>query len=139
MRRFRPTDYGEIAGWYETRGRTPPGLACLPMTGFIVPGVAAGFLYATDSALGIIDCLVSNPSASVLARGRALVAISSALVAAAENMGVRALVTTTREPGVIRQAERMAFRQVGQFVTMVREVPATDRVEPATNPHPDEV
>jgi hypothetical protein len=65
IRPFEIFDYQMLCQWYSGwRQKTPP-LVALPSTGLIAfkgeTPVACVFLYRTDSAIAIIECLVSNP------------------------------------------------------------------------------
>lgn len=130
MRRYEATDYAEMASWYEARGNAVPPPQFLPRVGFFEPGIAAGFLTATDTAVCWIGDFISNPSASGMARGRALVAIARRLLLEAEALGFEASILTSREPGILRQAERMAFKPLGNFAMMYR---ASGSDEPGTS------
>lgn len=137
MRRYEPTDYPEIADWYAARGEIALPLECFPRTGLILPGVAAGFLYATDSALALIDCVVTNPEASPMARGRAVSGVLRALLDEAGKQGFRIVAGSTRYRGMRRSAERIGFKYTGDFAMMFA---ATTFAEPAPlSTLPDEV
>lgn len=58
---FKPEDLDEINEWYKSRGLPKFLRSMAPKTGFIVHGVAAVFVYMTDSSIAIIEGLVSNP------------------------------------------------------------------------------
>jgi hypothetical protein len=84
MRPFELSDLAELNSWYRARGDQPISIELLPPTGFIEPGVAAGFLYLTNSSLALIEGFVSNPAASSEARHQALSAITAAILDLAE-------------------------------------------------------
>lgn len=127
MRRYEPGDYPALKAWHEARGMEAPAERRLPSLGFIEPGVALGFLYQTDSALALTDLLISNPEASAMARGRALVAIDRALSAEAGRLGFEGVLAITREPGVERAAERNGYRHLGVFAMLYRAIRAGER------------
>lgn len=120
MRRYELTDYAEMASWYEARGEGVPAPQFLPRVGLLEPGVAAGFLTATDTAVCWIGDFVSNPTAPGMARGRALAAIARGLLEEAKTLGYESAILMSREPGILRQAQRMAFRPLGEFAMMYR-------------------
>lgn len=90
--RFDPEVHlADMTQWYEIRGRPAPGLCSLPVYGYVVPGLAAGFLYLTDSDIAFADGLVTNPNAPIFDRTNALDAISDEIIATAKRLGVSKL------------------------------------------------
>lgn len=68
VRQIQDEDYLDISEWLKDRKwPIPPGKGVLPVTGYIaVDGknkLAAGYLYVTNSSVGILDWLVTNPKA----------------------------------------------------------------------------
>src|SRR5712692_7696099 len=61
MRRYESSDLAEMNEWYARRGMAPMDPAHLPTIGYIEPGVAAGFMYVTDSKLVFLENYVANP------------------------------------------------------------------------------
>ena len=92
---FVDSDYEIISPWYTAHGwPTAPQLAMLPMgTGIIVEDgngpLAAGFLYITNSPIGIFEWLVTKPGI-----GMQIKRIFMQLFAALEAM--------TKEHGVVK-------------------------------------
>lgn len=110
VRRFRPEHLAELGRWYVARGLPAPTSGVLPRVGYIVPGLAAGFLYRTDSEIALLDGFVSNPEAPPLDRGRAISRVLEALIAeVSTGAGVSHLVGLTRVRGMERLVERAGF------------------------------
>lgn len=122
MRPYVPSDYPEVSGWYADRGLAAPPAWSLPMTGLIEPGVAAGFMWRTDSGVALFDGWISNPGAKRIAAARVLVAVCRGLVERAQAEGFRSVLTWTRVRGVERAAHRNAFKSVGGFTMMARAI-----------------
>ena len=120
MRAYVPSDYPEIAGWYEARGKVPPPAKYLPANGLIIPGVAAGFLVSTDTPACWIDSVISNLDAGTMHRGQAVNGIVRGLIHLAHSLGFESITITSQEPSAIRLAKRMAFQSVGNFAMMFR-------------------
>jgi hypothetical protein len=82
----------------------PPGW--LPEVGFIAPGVAALWVYRTDSRVLFVENVISSPDAEDADRARALDALTEAVMAYAREMGGAYLVGQSSIPSVWRLAKR---------------------------------
>lgn len=100
--------FEQVLRWMQQRGQaiTPEAL---PTTGFIVPGVAAGFLYRTDSSVAWIEGLVGAREVPAEARGRALDEIVRALRAEARQSGFKLMLGYTQLQVVVDRALRHGF------------------------------
>ncbi len=123
MRRYEQTDLEELSRWCVAQGHPAPDIYALPLTGFIEPGVAAGFLYLTDSSGALMGGFVTNREASPEARNLALEVIAKAVIDAADGLGVATLTITTIEPSIVERAKRHGFQDVGRYTMLIREVP----------------
>jgi hypothetical protein len=106
-RAYAPGDYAEVCKWYVGHREAAPRAEWLPATGRIVPQVAAGFLYRTDSSLGFIDGFVSNPRAAPTEVKAALEAILKGLEADAKRLGMTVIVGNTKHAGVAELARAL--------------------------------
>lgn len=88
-------DLAEINGWLELRGSPKVSRDYLPPQGFIIPGVACGFLLKTPVGLAILEGYVTNPKARRDYREQALVEITDSLIAAAKIGRVKRLIALT--------------------------------------------
>jgi hypothetical protein len=109
MRPFETNDIDELNGWLKAHGQNTVTPEMLPGIGVIVPGVAAGFLYRTDSSVGMIHCLTSNPTATSAQRHEALDAVVEALLAASRHVGVKHLLCFSSDSSVIARSARHGF------------------------------
>ncbi len=75
VREFKSRDLTSINKWLKARAKN--GITCqqLPRVGFVVPGVAIGFIREVEGGMGIFESLVSNPFASSALRHAAMSAI----------------------------------------------------------------
>jgi len=114
-RAFCTADLPEVNSWYAARGRPVVPRAALPATGRIVPGVAAGFLYLTDSRLALLEGFISNPTAGLRSRARAIDQITVALLREAKRRGVVDVIGFGASPGIVRRVQQLGMRKVGVF------------------------
>lgn len=94
-----------------------PDKSLFPRTGYIVDGVAAGFVYFTDSAVAIIDCYISNPASDPDARSDALDAITRALLATAKFHKCSLVKCDTHLEAIKRRAVAHGFKAGAQYVS----------------------
>jgi hypothetical protein len=85
-RRYKTSDFAEIKRWYGKRSMKPT-IDLIPMVGFIVPGIAAGFLLSTDTSCCILEPFIANSDAPGEQRELALMLILGDLVNYAKNAG----------------------------------------------------
>lgn len=104
--------FTEVLRWYQMFGETMIPEA-LPKTGYIVPGVAAGFLYRTDSSLCWLECLVANKDVPKEERNLALDAVVVALSQDAKKLGFKTLLGSTQLAAVVKRAQRLGWSYVG--------------------------
>jgi hypothetical protein len=122
LRPYLPEDHAAIAAWCAAHGRAAPPPSSLPEHGYIVAGVAAGFLYLTDSDVALLDGYVTNPAAGLRERSEAIDAITGVLLAAAKDAGARHVGGLCASAGVERRARRLGLERIGEFVMVAREV-----------------
>lgn len=122
MRRFVAADILDMAGWYAARGLPCPRSSSLPEIGFIEPHVACGFLYRTDSDVGMMEGMITNPCASLSARVRAMDEIMDSLIEAAQLLGVRHVVATCKRKSMEQRAQRHGLKFLGSYRMVTREL-----------------
>lgn len=122
MKRFTFNDLPEMNGWYERHGKPPVDFPSLPGFGLIEEGRAAGFLYMTDSTLGLLEGFVTNPEAPREERSAALEKILHALMDEASRLGVKTLVGLCGAETIVKLGLRNGFRHLGQYEMVAKEV-----------------
>jgi len=123
VERFQPKDLGVINEWAQAQG-VGGDIAGphLPAVGAIVPGVACGFLYQTDSAISFIDNLLANPNAKLREMSKAVDVIVEYLTSYATSVGCQDIVVITRRRSVARRAVKLGFHHVGQRTMLTKVV-----------------
>ncbi len=122
IRSFNPLDLDEMNRWYDLRGEPSIKIEMIPRLGFLVPGVAAGFLYQTDSSMALVEGFVSNPEALLWKRAKALHMILEALTSAAQGFGFKLVVGSSKRTGPVSLTLRQGFRRIGSYEMVVKEV-----------------
>ena len=64
-----------LVGWWNAHRFPPPPQHLLPATGFLCDGIAAGFLYLTNSPIAWMEWVVCDPTAPKEKRGPAIDAL----------------------------------------------------------------
>jgi hypothetical protein len=111
LRSYSPHDYEEVSGWWRARGLEPIAEVLLPTTGLIAPGVAASFLYLTNSSVAWMAWTTSNPTASQAERDEMLDAIVRGLLRMAEERGYKVMFTNAEPEQLKRRYERLGFME----------------------------
>jgi len=89
MRKFTIADLPEVNSWYRARNLPEVPAEALSLTGFIEPGVAAGWMYSTDSAIALCESYISNPEAAPVLRHHAMDEITAAIIEEAKTHGFK--------------------------------------------------
>lgn len=122
LHRYSSKHYDMISEWEERRGNALLEPEFLPTHGLVVEDVACGFLYCTDSAVGMIDVFVTNPEASNISRGKALHLITQNLIIWAKDLGLKRLVANTQVRGIRDLALKNKFQDIGEYSFLFREL-----------------
>jgi hypothetical protein len=122
LRAYADKDLAEINRWYEAHGEKPTTRNSLSNIGRIEDGVAAGFLYQTDSCVCLLEGFVTNPLASSEDRGKALFQITIQLMAEAKDMGFTTIIAMTKDLNIMERALMHNFKEVGLYHLFSREI-----------------
>ena len=110
----------EINQWFKAWGNNMPDVSIFPTNGFIVEGVAAGFIYLTDSSLAIIDCFISNPDSNLETRNHALNAITEKLLELAARRHYSIIKCDTKLEAIKERALAFGFKPTGSHDSFVK-------------------
>jgi hypothetical protein len=122
IRLYKNDDYVEIVDWFTGRGLPCPSSDRFPPIGFIVPGVAAGFLLLTDGCVSFIDGIVSNPNAEKGARSEAIFKIFENLIAFSKAKGFKSICGTTEIPAMEEYAINAGLEEVATHSIYLKEL-----------------
>lgn len=81
----------------------------LPTVGFIVPGIAGGFLMQTDTNSCIFEPFIANPESYGQDRDEALIQIMQDLLNAAKDKGYKRVFGFSTHPGMVSRALSLGF------------------------------
>lgn len=112
----------EINAWATARGLAGTTRRTLPHAGFIVPGVAVGFLFRTEADIGMLDSFITNPVASPEERHDALTLIEDALIESARERQIHRLIMLTQDDGLRSRAPLHGFRRMGEYSVFGKEI-----------------
>lgn len=102
-RRYTKEDFSQVKEWGEKWGSTYDS-DLFPETGFIWPGVAAYFLYKTDSKVCYLENMVRNPDMPKELTDLALQSIITHILKEARDLGFKVAYATTASDAVIDRA-----------------------------------
>lgn len=101
VRLYENSDYSEVAGWWLDQNWPIIPQDHLPEFGFIVPGIAAGFLYKTDSNFALLEFVIANPNSSKEDRANALDLVIENLILLAQELGFKSIFSSVTHPKLI--------------------------------------
>lgn len=97
----------------------PPPRDLFSSTGWCVPGLAAWWLYLTDSSLAWTEMLVVNPDAGKVARRDAMDLVIERVLAEARDAGTRLLVCNIDRPDLEERAIKHGYRVLARGQTLI--------------------
>jgi hypothetical protein len=121
VRQFTENDIEEVIGWFHSR-KIEITSDYLPKTGFIAPGVAAGFIYRTDANFCIFECFISNPNTTKEERNTALNSIVTHMIEKAKNLGYKDAYGFATSQSMIRHGMEQGFRYVETCSTIIKDL-----------------
>ncbi len=120
-RPFHVRDYPTLVAWGEARGFKLVPLAMLPTHGLVVMHderpVCAGFLYRTDSTLGVFENVLGNHALDSYTRGAGLDILINAVVTLATELGMQGLFSAFGQTSLVERAKKHGFEEAGANVT----------------------
>jgi hypothetical protein len=103
-REYTPEDFQQIKEWGRQWG-ADYNEDQFPNVGFIVPGVAAYFLYSTDSSVCWLENLVAKRGVDKMTRARAIDLLVDKILAKAKELGFAVAYAATSNVKVAQRAQ----------------------------------
>lgn len=119
VRKYEKSDLNEVLGWFHVRN-IEMAADYLPETGFIEPGIAAGFIYKTDANFCIFESFISNSDINGSFRHKALSEIVTAMIDESKKMGYKQAFGFATSQTMIRIGMEQEFKFVETCSTIVR-------------------
>ncbi len=117
VRKYSPNDYFEISVWWKNQGWPGVPQDHLPETGFVVEGIASGFLYKTDSKIAWLEFIIANPSTTKEERSEALDLIIDKLLETAKELNFKNVFSTAQHPKLLERYQKHGFTIGDQNMT----------------------
>ena len=102
-------NYNILVDWWKGHAWTPIPYDMLPKVGFIVNDSVAGFLYATDSSMCVIEWIVSDPKSDKNLRKESIKILLDHLCNEAKKLGFICCFTYTKNKGLIQKLQENNF------------------------------
>lgn len=121
VRNFIPEkDYSMLVEWWKAQGWGPVPLSHLSPNGIVAEiaeaPVAAGFVYRTDSAVAVLEYIVTDPKISSSMRSAGLDQVLTAATQLVKGMGFQALFMACGDKGLAKRMEKHEFTVIGSDV-----------------------
>ena len=108
-RKYVDEDWQEVLSWYISRKMSLDKNG-LSQTGFIVPGIACGWLMKTDAKVCIIEPLIANSNTDAAQRDEALDTIVEELLKEATLSGHTLIYGFSNVPSILNRASKWGFK-----------------------------
>lgn len=116
-------DYDTVNSWFVAQTDKTFPKRHLSNLGFVVKGVAAGFLVITNTSVCFMEPFIANPRASEQDRDKALTMIIKRLENAAKAAGMTLVYGITTVPNMIKRGLESGFKiQPGNQTLLVKEI-----------------
>ena len=115
IRNIEVKDYEYINKWWEKQGFKPPGTQILPMDGFgglIVEKekpIAAAYVYLTNSKMGYIDNLISDPKYISKDRFNIILELIAACKEMAKEVGCLDVWAMSNNRGILQRCKALGY------------------------------
>jgi hypothetical protein len=124
LAKFRVEKFGfkhvdEINSWYEQRGLPTLGIREFPERGFVISGVAAVFVYLTDSSIALCEGLITNPGVSPVVSGKSAKFLIEYSYKEARKLRPNVLVIV-KERSVQKFVKSIGYRSIGSYELLIR-------------------
>jgi hypothetical protein len=115
------THYADMALWWHERQFPATPSFLLPKSGLVMSYnlelICAGFMYATDGKIALLDHIVSDPKSDKSLRSEGLDILLLNLEEIARSSGYKAISAASNHPALIERYEKLGFRVYDQGVT----------------------
>lgn len=122
MIRYTPDQYNEVNSWFKQHKGVDIPEQFLPPTGFVVSGIAAGFLIKTDCNVCFLEPFIANPKADKEVRSTAIASIVESLEKEAKSLGYRFIYGIATAPTMIKHGTDRGWLNMGDSTVIIKEI-----------------
>lgn len=116
-------DYHVLCNWWRQHEWPAIPKDHLPVTGYIIDNVCAGFLYKTDSKIAWIEFIISNKECDKQLRNDGLNNLITKLTDVAKEDGFTSIFTSVSHPKLIERYSNLNFNVTDKNMSnMIRRV-----------------
>lgn len=116
VRPFRPSDLKSVNKWLTRHGHPKTQPSDIPSKGFIVPGVAVGFVRDCETGVGMIDSYVTNSLCSRETRHSALEAVTKKIL----EQPFKYFITMTADDGLVSRFKNHGLTGLPQYLWLAK-------------------
>lgn len=121
IRPITESDYLAICEWWKHHKWQVVPAQALPPNGYIAligeKRIVAGFLYRTDSNLGWLEWIVSNPDSTFEERTTAINELLETIFQRAKELKIQAIFTSCKNESLIKRLIEKGFQTTDQGMT----------------------
>lgn len=121
-RRLTEKDHPVVKSWWEAHKWPAISRDLLPETGIIVESdrpIVAGWVYKTDSKMGWLEWIISNPETTKEERSQALDELLQVALSEARDLGLTVLFGALSHAGLIDRYKKHGFSETDTNVTLL--------------------
>lgn len=120
--RYTPEDFPEVLDWYHARFKRIPPEWGFSSSGYVVPGLVAGFMYKTNSGIVFLDTFISNPDSKREDRHRAIELIIDSATIEAQGQGFKVMACNVRHDSLKPVVQGKDFHDSGTSTGYYKEI-----------------
>lgn len=129
IRPITESDYFAICEWWKHHKWQVVPAQALPPNGYIAlvgeKPIVAGFLYRTDSNLGWLEWIVSNPDSTFDERTTAINELLETIFQRAKELKIQAIFTSSNNETLIKRLAEQGFQITDKNVThLIKPLPS---------------
>jgi hypothetical protein len=128
LKRFTSDDLDEMNSWYKGRNMPELPLESLPEVGFIVKGLACGFIYNMEDKIGLIEGYITPNNVNHRERDEALDLVTQSLLSAAKDLNLNKIMVLTQAQAIYERALKFGFQNIGSFQVMSKDLSDESKV-----------
>ncbi len=111
--------YNMLKKWYQDHGQQMMDKDLYPKIGLVINDIVAGFLYQTDSKLGIVENYISDKNSTKEQREEAIIELTGELFKIAKEMGCSTLISFTSNKGLLEKQPSLGYTVIAKDMNVI--------------------